>query len=118
VRLIRVAGCLALVAGLAVASGRASTTSAGYPSAAPCTAAALSSAFPGPLTVRSVQNYGCEGQWAFLWATIGPVAHEIGVTELLRYSDRNARWSAVSRGRYCTPTVLPTYVYRLACFSN
>jgi hypothetical protein len=104
--------------GVAIASDRASSTSASYPSNAPCTGAALSSALSGPLRVQSVQNYGCEGQWAFLWATVGPVAHEIGVTELLRYSDRNARWSAVPRGRYCTPAVLPTYVYRLACFSN
>lgn len=67
----------------------------------------------------SVQNFGCEGQFAYLWATVGTNSVDaIGVTEVLRFKSATQNWTIVSRQKYCHPHDLPTFVYRLGCFSN
>ncbi len=104
---------LVLVAGLALVAARATATSSGPPVAAPCTSAALTA----HLTyVDSVQNYGCEAGWAYLWATIGVGAGQFSVTELMSYAAGG--WHAASRATYCHAAMLPDVVYHRACFSN
>lgn len=107
-----------VVAAMAVASGEAKSTSQPAPEVAPCTPSALSVAFTGPLTLRSLDAFGCVGTYAYAWATVGPTPHEIGVTEVLRFSSITQRWGFVSRLTYCTPGALPERIYRLGCFSN
>jgi hypothetical protein len=69
--------------------------------------------------VLSVQDYGCEEGWAYLWATVGTNERDaIGVTEVLRYSSVEHGWYVVDRLKYCKPAVLPRYVYLRGCFSN
>jgi hypothetical protein len=69
--------------------------------------------------VMSVDNFGCAGKFAFLWATVGTTeVNAIGVTEVLQFKSGDQRWALVSRLKYCHPTTLPTLVYRQGCFSN
>ena len=80
------------------------------PSYAYCSASALSRPFIGPEHVTSVQNYGCEGAWAFLWATIGSGQEAIGVTEVLHFDQADTTWRNASRLKVCKPDVMPTYI--------
>ena len=109
-----------LVIALSLAASGASSTSSGSPAAAPCTAGALGLSMRyGALPVMSVQNYGCEGNWAFIWATIGHnIAHAIGVTEVLKFDTHRRQWILVKRAKYCHANMLPSVVYRQGCFSN
>jgi len=109
---------LALVAAVGLAAGGARSTGSPAPEPAPCTAAALGEAFVGPFALRSMDAFGCVGDFAYAWATVGPTAHEISVTEVLRFGDATRSWAFVSRLAYCTPGALPEKVYRLGCFSN
>ena len=85
----------------------------------PCTTATLGQAFEGQFHLASIQNYGCEGPWAFVWATVGTGEEAIGVTEVLALRlRRSARWALVSRATDCKATILPSVVYRQGCFSN
>lgn len=108
-----------LLAGLGVA---AATTSRGstarFPAVTDCSAAALSAPYTGPLTVRSVASFGCEGRFAYLWATVGKGVEEIGVTEVLRFDARTRAWVNALRSTYCSDHRLPTYVKRWGCNSN
>lgn len=108
---------LVLVA-LVVASTRTSSSASSVPPQAPCNTDALSLAFTGNLQLSSFQNYGCEGDWAFAWATVGSGEQAIGVTEVLEYSPAAHSWSLVSRATDCKPSILPTDIYKLGCFSN
>ena len=110
---------LLLVAGGAVGVGRATATPDLFPFQAPCDPSALSAHLKGDFRVLSVQNYGCEGRWAFLWATVGPNEVEaIGVTEVMHYDPRRGGWFSALRSTYCHPGRLPQIVYRQGCFSN
>lgn len=104
---------LALVAGLALVATRATATSGAGPSAAPCTGDALTAHLTN---VVSVQDFGCEGDWAYLWATVGVTPNEFSVTELMSYT--SSAWRAASRATYCHAGMLPDVVYHRACFSN
>jgi hypothetical protein len=65
-----------------------------------------------------VQQFGCEGRFAYLWATVGTnEADAIGVTEVLTFAP-SQRWKLVSRAKYCHPTLMPEFIYKLGCFSN
>jgi hypothetical protein len=119
VTIVRWLGALLIAAALVGAAAHVSATSAPSPSAAPCTSSALSEAVHGAFTVLSVQNFGCEGRFAYLWATVGTnEADAIGVTEVLEYSTLRDRWSLVSRERWCHPGLMAEVVYRQGCFSN
>jgi hypothetical protein len=98
------------------ALGRATSAASRVPLSTPCVAPQLSAHLTH---VLSVQNYGCEAGWAFLWATVGTNEQDaVGVTEVLRFSAPRQGWFVVSRLTYCKPGVMPGYVYRLGCFSN
>ncbi len=112
------AAVVLVVAAMAVASRGATSTGAPAPDIAVCTPSALSEAFTGPLTLRSLDAFGCVGTYAYAWASVGPTPHEIGVTEVLRFSWTTQKWGLVSRLTYCNPGALPERIYRLGCFSN
>jgi len=107
---------LVIASGLAAGAARATTSAA--PPAAPCTTSALGEAFTGALTLRSFQAWGCSGDFAYAWATIGSEPNEISVTEVLHIDSSAGRWVIVPRLTYCRPGALPEPIYRRGCFSN
>jgi hypothetical protein len=107
-----------VVAGLVVVSVQVTSSSDSFPVAIPCNASAISAPYTGPLTVQSVQSFGCVGQWAYLWATVGKGVHEIGVTEVAHYEPATMSWHNASRSHYCVKHRLPTYVQFWGCNSN
>ena len=116
---LHAAGAVALVmAGLIVVTLHATSSSQSFPVAVPCNASAISAPYTGPFTVRSVQSFGCVGQWAYLWATVGKGAQEIGVTEVVHYEPATRSWHNASRAHYCVKHRLPTYVQYWGCNSN
>lgn len=117
-KILRALLVLALFAGTGVVATHTTATSSPLVIEAPCDASALSAAFSGPLMISSVQNYGCENGWAFLWATIGTGAHAIGVTEIVRYDQPTDKWRVAKRETVCSPRILPHDIYELGCFSN
>ena len=84
----------------------------------PCTTSALGQAFDGQFHLSSIQNFGCEDQWAYVWATVGTGEQAIGVTEVLAYHAQSGRWAFVSRVADCKASILPSVIYRQGCFSN
>ena len=118
-RILRLVGAALVLAALGWAVSHVSATSRVGPDAASCSSPALSEALHGAFRVMSVQNFGCERDFAYLWATVGTnEADAIGVTEVLRFKPPTQRWVVVSRAKYCHPTTLPTFVYKQGCFSN
>lgn len=117
-KFLRLAFAILVLAVLVIASTRTTSSASSVPPQAPCNTESLSRAFTGDLQFSSFQNYGCEGDWAFAWATVGSGEQAIGVTEVLQYSPTTQRWSLVSRQTDCKPTILPTDIYKLGCFSN
>jgi hypothetical protein len=111
----RVAGGLVLLAGLAFGVSQASCTERAAAPIVPCTASAISSAYR---EVDSVQSFGCVGQYAYLWATVGHGEGEIGVTEVAYYDLDTSSWRNASRAHYCVDHRLPTYVQFWGCNSN
>ncbi len=116
--MIRLAAAVVVVVALAVLSFRTTSSSARRVPQIPCTTGALGDAFGGQLRLSSIQNFGCEGDWAYVWATVGTGAHAIGVTEVLGYSSARSRWHFVSRATDCKASILPGVIYRQGCFSN
>jgi hypothetical protein len=114
----RLIGATLLLVALVVASFHTTSSATSAPVAAPCTSDALAEAFTGQLSLTSMQRFGCEGQWAYAWATVGTGQQAIGVTQVLRFEPASARWVIVSRERDCKASILPSVVYRLGCFSN
>jgi hypothetical protein len=112
-----VAAALVLIA-LVTLSFRTTSTSASAAPPVPCTTSALGQGFEGQFHLTSIQNFGCEGRWAYVWATVGTGVQAIGVTEVLAYSTTSGRWSIVSRSVDCKASILPRVVYRQGCFSN
>lgn len=117
-KLIRLLGATVLVVALVVASFHTTSRATSATTPAPCSTGALAQAFTGDLTLTSMQRYGCEGQWAYAWATVGSGEQAIGVTQVLRFNPATSRWMIVSRERDCKANILPSVVYRLGCFSN
>jgi hypothetical protein len=116
--MIRLVASALLLAALVVASIHTTATATRPPFAVPCSASSLAGAFAGPLQLDSIDHFGCEGSWAFTWATIGTEPHKVGVTEVLHFNTVTSRWNFASRATVCKPEVLPPDVYRLGCFSN
>jgi hypothetical protein len=115
---LRVVGSSLVVVALGLGVSRASAQSRSFLVSIPCNAAALSAPYTGPLTVDSVDSFGCVGQWAYLWATVGKGVGEIGVTEVLHYDLTASAWQNAPRLTYCFHHLLPGYVERWGCNSN
>jgi hypothetical protein len=113
VRALRLAGAVVVAGSLLLVAARATATASPSPVGAPCTASALTSQLTN---VESVQDFGCAGPWAYLWATLSVSSNQISVTELMSYA--SGTWRPVSRATYCHPGVLPDLIYHRACFSN
>lgn len=84
----------------------------------PCGVTSLGAAFTSGEALQSVSQYGCEGEWAYMWATIGTGPGEVGVTEVLHYDALSGAWRLAQRQYVCKPTILPSVIYRQGCFSN
>ena len=78
---VRLAAAALVVVALVVLSFRTTSSSANPAPPVPCTTAALGQAFEGQFHLASIQNYGCEGEWAFVWATVGK-RNRLGSTAL------------------------------------
>lgn len=87
-------------------------------SAIPCDVTALGAAFSGPLALHSVSQYGCENDWAYVWANIGSGPSEVSVTEVVHFNAVSGVWKFANRQDVCKPTVLPREIYLQGCFSN
>ena len=107
-----------LISAFVVASVHVTSTLRRAVPAVPCTTGALGTPFKGPLHLRSIDGFGCEGRWAFTWATVGNAKQTVGVTEVLWYNTARQRWQFASRQIDCKATILPSVVYRQGCFSN
>ena len=117
-RWLKIAAGLLLVVALGFAAAHASCRERVFPASLPCNARALSAPYHGPLKVVSVASFGCEGGFAYLWATVGKGEEEIGVTEVLAYDETNDVWVNASRATYCVKHRLPAYVQFWGCNSN
>lgn len=104
--------------GAGVVTTHASVNASTGTSSAACTPDELARAFTGPLRLQTIDSFGCSGDWAYVWATVGSGYQEIGVTEVLRHNPVQGAWFFVSRQRYCHPGLLPDFIYRKGCFSN
>ena len=107
-----------LLAGLVVSANEAWYQRASMPESTPCFPAALAGAFHGPLALTHLDNYGCEGSWAFAWATIGSGARAVGVTEVLYFDSRSSHWRFAQRAVVCGTATLPARIDALGCHSN
>jgi hypothetical protein len=107
-----------VIVALVILSFRTTTHSSSAAPPIPCTTSALGQAFEGQFHLASVQNFGCEGTWAYVWATVGTGEQAIGVTEVLAFHATSDRWSIVSRAVDCKASILPSVIYHQGCFSN
>jgi hypothetical protein len=115
---LRIVAGVVLVGALGVAVAMPTCRARAFPVSTPCNATALSAPYHGPLKVVSVASFGCEGRFAYLWATVGKGAEEIGVTEVLAYDESTGDWNNASRLTYCARHRLPAYVRFWGCNSN
>ncbi len=83
---------------------------------AACNPAGLTKSWLGAFHVISVGNYGCEGNWAYVWATIGDSQHSVSVTELEQFQPLG--WLMVNRATYCKDSAVPKKIRTLGCNSN
>lgn len=111
----QVVGALVTAAALGLFVSHSSSSARTFPAVVACNASAISSAYH---QVDSVQSFGCAGQFAYLWATVGKGEGEIGVTEVAHYDLATSSWKNVSRLHYCVDHRLPTYVQFWGCNSN
>ncbi|MGC2168365.1 MAG: hypothetical protein WA580_04615 [Acidimicrobiales bacterium] len=111
----RSAGAVVLLAGLAFGVSQATCTERAAAPIVACNASAISSAYR---EVDSVQSFGCVGQYAYLWATVGHGEGEVGVTEVAHYDLDTSSWRNASRSHYCVQHRLPNYVQFWGCNSN
>jgi hypothetical protein len=116
-RILRLFVAILLPVALVVLSFRTTSNSSTLAPQVPCTASALGKAFGGQ-HLDSIQKYGCEAQWAFVWATVGTGTHAFGVTEVLNFDVGPGQWKLVSRLTDCKAYILPHVIYRQGCFSN
>lgn len=114
----RIVTAAVLLVGLGWVTTRATSTIESAPLAASCSAAAVSAPVTHLASTGGVNAYGCDGGWAYLWATIMVGPNRIGVTELMRFDPTHRLWKFASRATYCHPGVLPGVIYHWACFSN
>jgi hypothetical protein len=111
----RAVGAVVIVAALALFVSQSSSLSRTFPAVVACNASAISAAYR---EVDSVQSFGCAGQFAYLWATVGKGEGEIGVTEVAHYDLSTSTWKNASRLHYCVDHRLPSYVQFWGCNSN
>jgi hypothetical protein len=111
----RALAALGLLAALIVGAANVTCTTRTFPLSVPCNAAALSAPYN---QLDSVASFGCVGNWAYLWATVGRGEAEVGVTEVLHYDAPKSEWKNASRLRYCDHHLLPAYVEYWGCNSN
>jgi len=83
---------------------------------AACNPAGLTKSWSGEFKVLSVGGYGCEGNWAYVWATIGDKQHSFSVTELEQFQPLG--WLMVNRATYCPTSIVPKKIRTLGCNSN
>jgi hypothetical protein len=114
----RIVASLGILVALGVGAANATCHESAFAVVAPCSASALSAPYHGDLAVVSVQSFGCDNGFAYLWATVGKGEQEIGVTETLRYDVATASWQNASRSTYCVHHRLPKYVQFWGCNSN
>lgn len=107
-----------VVAGLGVAASAPTSASSSMPASTPCYPGSLGAAFSGALALNSIDRYGCAGEYAYVWATIGSGNQEVSVTEILRFDPSVARWRFASRERVCRTSELPGLVDAGGCHSN
>jgi len=107
-----------LLMGLVVSASEARCQRSTMPESTPCYSGALAGAFHGPLALTHLDNYGCEGPWAFAWATIGSGAHAVGVSEVLYFDARSSHWRFAQRAAVCGNATLPARIDSLGCHSN
>jgi hypothetical protein len=117
-RVLRLAGAAVVFVAAIVLSVRTSCTIASAAPPIPCTSTALGRAFDAHYHLSSIQNFGCEGNWAFVWATVGTGEYAFGVTEVMEFHATSSQWSLVSRATDCKATILPSVIYHQGCFSN
>ena len=67
-RWFRLVACVLVLAALVVLVTKPSSSASTFPEAAPCTVADLTAPYHD---VDSVSNFGCVGNYAYLWATVG-----------------------------------------------
>jgi hypothetical protein len=108
----------AVVAGMAwavlsITAAHATATSP-TPSWTSCTSEALESPFT---SLHHIDAYGCEGNYAWVWATVGDAAHPVSVTEILVWIPEIGHWQFTNRAVVCREN-LPPYVERFGCHSN
>jgi hypothetical protein len=115
VKWFRAVGAVAIVAALVLFVSHSSSSSRTFPPVVACNASAISAAYH---QVDSVQSFGCAGQFAYLWATVGKGEGEIGVTEVAHYDPASSSWKNASRLHYCVDHRLPSYVQFWGCNSN
>jgi hypothetical protein len=111
-RIARLGTVAVLVIGLVVAGSMHHDVRSAAIEVTPCTATALADA-SGDLS--SVQDYGCVGNWAYLYAT---VKHLFGVTEVLEFSPDSDRWTFSDRAVVCVGAILPPIIKTRGCYSN
>ena len=107
-----------LLAGLVVSASAAWCQRSSMPESTPCVPSALAGAFHGPLALTHLDYYGCEGPWAFAWATIGSGARAVGVTEVLYFDSRSSHWRFAQRAAVCGNATLPARIDSRGCHSN
>lgn len=107
-----------VVVALGATAASASCVRATMPESTPCVSSALAAPFRGPLVLTQIVNYGCEGPWAFVWATVGTGLRAVSVTEVLYFDRTSAKWRFVSRAAVCGNGTLPARVDALGCHSN
>jgi hypothetical protein len=90
---------------------------------APCTSAALQTGLNAALPqgqTATINGFGCDSGWAYVWATINPPAGStepaLGVTDVL--AARNGTWVTQDRGTVCQQGKMPADIYKGGCLSN
>lgn len=117
-RVRQIASIVVVVAGLGVAASGRTAASTEMPTSTPCYPGAIAGAFSGALPLDSINRFGCAGEWAFVWATVGSGKQEVSVTEVLRFDSVLGQWRFVSRESVCASSTLPTFVNSGGCHSN
>ena len=92
-------------------------------SAAPCTAAAITTGLDAAMTsgaTAKVNGFGCDSGWAYAWVTLTPAAGSgaptLEVTDVL--ASRDGKWVSQDRGVVCQQGKLPSTIYTNGCMSN
>lgn len=114
-RWFRLVACVAILAVLVVVVIKPSSSASTFPPSPPCDATALSAPYHD---VDSVSSFGCVGDFAYLWATVGSGPAESSVTELLHYDPLTSVWENALRSTYCTSASLPAFIEERACSSD